>query len=145
MTPRDSAGGPSSTHQDNAGSRPRTRVSALQRRIVSAAQGRFEGSSTPIFLRRLRALDFVNSIVLFGASLLLSVLPFVILLSSLANHRIDTNLSRHIGLNSQGACIVSHLFRSPPAFAVGALGQEVLVRSPSQYFVLERRAGTPTV
>jgi len=43
------------------------------------------------------------------------VLPFVILLSSLANHRVDAELSRHIGLNQQGALIVSGLFRSSPA------------------------------
>ena len=47
----------------------------------------------------------------FGAALLISVLPFVILLSFLANHRIDTDLSRHTGLNRQGAVIVSQLFR----------------------------------
>jgi membrane protein len=73
------------------------------------------GSAAQDFLSRLGALDFANSIVLFGASLLLSVLPFIILLSSLANHRIDADLSRHIGLDSQGARIVSQLFRSSPA------------------------------
>jgi hypothetical protein len=52
---------------------------------------------------------------LFGAALLICVLPFVIVLSSLPNHRIDTDLSRHIGLNRQGAMIVSQLFRSSPA------------------------------
>jgi membrane protein len=88
---------------------------AMQRRFVKAAHGRFEGSASQDFLRRLGALDFVNSVVLFGASLLLSVLPFIILLSSLANHRIDTDLSRHIGLNHEGARIVSQLFRSSPA------------------------------
>jgi membrane protein len=115
MTPPDGAGDPSSAHHDHVGVRPRARVSALQRRFTSAVRGRFEGASARIFLRRLRALDFVNSIVLFGASLLLSVLPFTILLSSLANRRIDADLSRHIGLNAQGARIVSQLFRSSPA------------------------------
>jgi hypothetical protein len=37
------------------------------------------------------------------------------LLSSLADHRIDTDLSRHIGLNRRGAVIVSQLSRSSPA------------------------------
>ena len=82
---------------------------------------RFEGSAALIFLRRLGALDFVNSIVLFGASLLLSVLPFIILLSSLANHRIDTDLSRRIGLNAQGARIVSQPFRSSPAHSAAPI------------------------
>ena len=121
MTPPDRAGNPSSAHQDDGGSRPRARVSALQRRFASAARGRFEGPSARIFLRRLRAIDFINSIVLFGASLLLSVLPFTILLSSLANRRIDTDLSRHIGLNTQGARIVSQLFRSSPAHSAAPI------------------------
>jgi membrane protein len=93
----------------------RARVRAARRRLVNAARARFEGSAAQAFLGRLGALDFVNSIVLFGASLLLSVLPFIILLSSLANHRVDTDLSRHIGLNSAGARIVGQLFRSSPA------------------------------
>jgi len=38
----------------------------------------------------------------------------VILLSSLANQRIDDDLSRHIGLDSKGSHIVEGLFRSSP-------------------------------
>jgi membrane protein len=89
--------------------------------LVTAARGRFEGSAAQDFLRRLGALDFGNSIVLFGSSLLLSVLPFIILLSSLANHRIDTDLSRHIGLNREGARIISQLFRSSPAHSAAPI------------------------
>jgi len=87
-------------------------LSSAWQRLVTAMQGRFRGSAAQAFLRRLGALDFANSIVLFGASLLLSVLPFIILLSSLANRRIDTDLSRHLGLNHQGARMVSQLFRA---------------------------------
>lgn len=97
------------------------RVSAARRRTVSAARDPLEGSAAQVFLRRLGALDFANSIVLFGASLLLSVLPFIILLSSLANRRIDTDLRRHIGLNNQGARIVSQLFRSSLAHAAAPI------------------------
>lgn len=117
MTRLDSAGDPSPAHQDTDGPSRFSvlaRAGAAQRRWVSAARDRFEGSAAQDFLRRLGALDFVNSIVLFGASLLLSVLPFIILLSSLANHRIDGDLSQRLGLNSQGARIVSRLFRSAP-------------------------------
>src|SRR5215469_14660001 len=92
--------------------RPRARA------LAGAARGRFDGSPVQVFLRQLGALDVVNTSVLFGAALLMSVLPFVILLSSLANHRIDTDLSRHIGLDRQGALIVSQLFRSSPAHSV---------------------------
>jgi membrane protein len=38
-------------------------------------------------------------------------------LSSLANHRIEDDLSRHIGLDSQGARIVEGLFRHAPTHA----------------------------
>jgi membrane protein len=124
MTPPDSADDAPSPRQDKDGSfriPVRARVSAAQRCFVSAARGRFEGSAAQIFLRRLGALDFTDSIVLFGASLLLSVLPFIILLSSLANHRIDTDLSRHIGLNRRGALIVSQLFRSSPTHSAAPI------------------------
>jgi membrane protein len=91
------------------------------RALAGAARGRFDGSYAQMFFRRLGALDFVNTSILFGAALLTSVLPFVILLSSLANHRIDTDLSRHIGLNRQGALIVSQLFTSPSDHSAAAI------------------------
>jgi len=46
------------------------------------------------------------------------VLPLVIILSSLANERIDDDISRHIGLNGQGAHIVRQLFRGSPTHPV---------------------------
>lgn len=57
----------------------------------------------------------------FSAQLLLTALPFIIIISSLANHRIDSDLSRHIGLNRHGAAIVHTLFRSSPSPAVLAI------------------------
>lgn len=95
--------------------RPRVRA------LAGAAKGRFDGSPVQVFFRRLGALDFVNTSILFGAALLVSVLPFIILLSSFANHRIDNDLSRHIGLNQQGALIVSELFRTSAAHPVTEL------------------------
>ena len=56
--------------------------------------------------------------MLFGATLLLSTLPLVLLVSSLANERIDDDISRHIGLDSQGAGIVRGLFRTSPTHPV---------------------------
>jgi membrane protein len=104
-----------------------SRAGAAEHRFVSTARGRFEGSAAQVFFRRLGTLDFVNSIIMFGASLLLSVLPFIILLSSLANHRIDTDLSWHIGLNNQGARIVSQLFRSSPAHSVAPVATALIL------------------
>jgi membrane protein len=76
---------------------------------------------------RLKVVDFVNSVVLLGATLLLSVLPLVILLSSLANERIDDDLSRHIGLNHPAAHIIEHLFRKAPTHAAGPIILGILI------------------
>jgi membrane protein len=84
----------------------------------SAARARYENSWIRDVVTQLRALDFVDWTLIFAAELLWSALPFIILLSSLANHRIDDDLSRHIGLNSQGAEIVKGLFRNSPSHSV---------------------------
>lgn len=65
--------------------------------------------------------DFVNSIILFGAALLLSVLPLIILLGAVANEKIDDDVSRHIGLDRRGAHIIEHLFRHSPTHAAGPI------------------------
>jgi membrane protein len=91
------------------------------RRRLAAAQRRFEGSWPEAFIKQLKALDAFGWTTIFGAELLWSVLPLLILLSSLANDRIDDDLSRHIGLNSQGAHILRGLFRNSPAHDVVAI------------------------
>ena len=53
------------------------------KRTANACRSRYEGSAVQEFFSHLRALDFGNQIILFGAALLLSVLPIVILLSAL--------------------------------------------------------------
>lgn len=85
---------------------------------VTAARAWYSGSWADEIVTQLKALDFLNWTLVFGAELLWSALPFIILLSSLADERIDDDLSRHIGLNSQGAHIVRALFRNRPAHAV---------------------------
>jgi hypothetical protein len=85
------------------------------RQRVVAVRARYEASWPGEVTRQLKALDFVNWITIFGASLLWSALPLIILLSSLANTKVDDDLSRHIGLNSHGAHILETLFRGTPA------------------------------
>ena len=82
---------------------------------------RFEGSWLQDLVARLKRVDFGSSIVLFGAALLLSMLPLIILLSSIANERIDDDLSLHIGLNSRGAHIIQGLFRKSPTHSDGPI------------------------
>jgi membrane protein len=53
--------------------------------------------------------------MLFGGGLLISVLPFLILLSAFASTRIDDELSMRLGLDRRAAEIMTHLFTSAPA------------------------------
>lgn len=87
-------------------------------RYVAAARSRYEGSWVQDVGVQLKDLHFFDWTLIFAAELLWSALPFIIVLSSLANHRVDGDLSRHIGLDSRGAHIVSTLFRGTPAHAV---------------------------
>jgi membrane protein len=63
-------------------------------------------------IRRLSEIDFVNEAMLFGAGLLISVIPFLILLSAFASERIDDDIALHLGLDHHAAKIVSHLFNN---------------------------------
>jgi membrane protein len=95
----------------------RDRIADRARQWLAAVGRRFEGSWLQDLNRRLNAIDFANAIVMFGASLLLSALPLIILLSSAANERVDDDLSRHMGLSVRGARIMEELFRKTPSHA----------------------------
>jgi membrane protein len=82
---------------------------------VEVARARYQGSWVQDIVTRLKALDFAELTTVFAAELLWSALPFIILLSSLANERIDDDVSRHIGLDHQGARIVTSVFRGSPS------------------------------
>jgi len=85
------------------------------RKVPSAARNWFEGSLAQSFVRQLKELDFASQAMLFGAGLLVSVLPLVIVLSAFASQRIDDDISLRMGLDRQAAGIVDHLFTSAPA------------------------------
>jgi membrane protein len=84
-------------------------------RVGSALRDRYEGSLAQDLMKALRAAEFGNRIILFGAAMLLSVLPMIILLSALASSRVDDDISQHLGLSNQGSRIVSGLFRTSSA------------------------------
>src|ERR1700756_2949576 len=88
------------------------------RHLFDALRARYEHSWVRDMVVQLRAVDFLNWTTMFGAELLWSALPFIILLSSLADERIDDDLSRHIGLDNHAAHIVRSLFRNSPSHAV---------------------------
>lgn len=84
-------------------------------RYGALARDRYEGSLAQSFLQRLKALDFANEAMLFGAGLLFSLLPFVILLSAFASQRVDDDIALRLGLNTRAAGIMDRLFTSAPA------------------------------
>jgi membrane protein len=84
------------------------------RRGLAAAHGRYEGSWIQAVVTQLKVLDAGKWTTVFGAELLWSMLPLLILLSSLANAEIDGELSRHIGVSGEGAQIVRSLLRNSP-------------------------------
>lgn len=96
----------------------KTAPRATARVQLAGARRRYEGSWAEDVVTRLRALDLGEWTLLFGAELLWSVLPLIILLSSLATERIDDDLSRHIGASGQGVRVIRELFRNSPTFLV---------------------------
>jgi membrane protein len=74
----------------------------------------FEGSLAQRFVMELKALDFSSQIMLFGAGMLLSLLPFLILLSAFASRRVDEDIALYLGLDRPAAEIVTHLLTSSP-------------------------------
>lgn len=57
-------------------------------------------------------MDFADRIIIFGSCLLLSVLPLIIVLSALASHRVEDDITRHLGLSAQGDQVVESLFKA---------------------------------
>lgn len=102
-----------------SGAAPGLRERATDR--AAAIRARYRASWFAEIEHELKALDFVNWITVFGASLLWSVVPLIILLSSFANEKVDDDLSRHIGLDSSAAQIVRTLFRATPAHGAEAI------------------------
>ncbi len=91
-------------------------------RFVEAGRDRYRGSVAQDLVQGLHAVDFGDRIIIFGAAMLLSVLPLIILLSAFANRRVDDNIADHLGLNRQGERIVEGLFKATNvSFSFGVL------------------------
>jgi len=98
------------------GAQPETpRSLPARHKLLASARDRFEGSLAQSFLTRLKGLDFADQAILFGAGLLVSLLPFVILLSAFASQRVDDDISLRLGLDRQASGIMDHLFTAAPA------------------------------
>jgi membrane protein len=96
-------------------------------RGADAIRARYSHSWVEELVAHLNAVEFFDRTVVIGAELLWSALPFIVLLSSLADERIDDDISRHIGLNSHGAHIVRTLFRNHPAHAFVPIATALLI------------------
>jgi membrane protein len=96
-------------------------VTVAPRGLAGRFQRRYAGSLLQAIVDLLRELGFVNSITLFGAAFLLSALPFIILMSSFANRRVEDDLSRHLGLNAQASRIVEQLFSHSASRSTSAI------------------------
>ena len=84
-------------------------------KAVTAARDRYAGSLAQGFVTQLKAIDFTDQVMLFGAGLLVSLLPFLILLSAFASHRLGDDIALRLGLNQRASGIVAHLLTSAPA------------------------------
>jgi membrane protein len=93
------------------GSAAARRIKPRYRRLLETGRSRYEGSFAQDLIRGLGAVDFGDRIINFGASLLLSVLPLIIVLSAYASHRIQDDITEHLGLSTEGDRIVEGLFK----------------------------------
>jgi len=106
-----------------ARSRPVTRLPSSEQAKPRWLRDRYEGSAVQDFVKTLSKVDFGTEIILFGSAILLSVVPIIILLSSLASTRIDDDVARNMGLDRRGSQYVARLFTSPHS----ATGIEIVI------------------
>lgn len=101
------------------------------RRAAEWSKEKYAGSMAENLWRRLDAMEVVNQGMLFAATLLLCMFPFLIVASALAGRPLARTLARYTGLNSQAAADVDHLFASSATTASAVVGTASMV-----FFVL---------
>jgi membrane protein len=90
------------------------------RRAAVWGKTKYAGSWAQDLCRRLAALDVINQGMVFAATLLLCLFPFLIVVSALAGRSMAATLARFTGLTGQAAADVGHLF-APTAATTGAV------------------------
>jgi membrane protein len=93
----------------------RSERSPAGRKPLAAVRARYEGSLPQRFFRELGAIEFFDQTMLFGANLLISLIPLLILVSAFARQSVDDDLALRLGLDHRASAIVSNLFHSSPA------------------------------
>jgi membrane protein len=89
------------------------RTQPWHKTLADTARARYDGSFPKQLVTGLNDVNFGDRIIIFGSSMLLSVLPLFVVLSAFANYRVDDNIAQHLGLSSGGARVVEELFRAP--------------------------------
>jgi membrane protein len=102
-----------------AGDRPGIR---RVRRVTEWGKEKYAGSLPEYLWGRLDSMDFINQGMLFAATLLLCLFPFLIVANALAGRSAVAGLARHLGLNKQAAADVGHLFISSAATSAAVTG-----------------------
>jgi membrane protein len=97
------------------------------RRAAQRAKKNYAGWRAEDVWRRLDAMDVINRGMVFAATLLLCLFPFLIVASALADRPAVQSLTRYTGLNAQAAADIGHLFASPAATASAATGTASMV------------------
>jgi membrane protein len=90
------------------------------RRAAVWGKTKYAGSWAEDLCRRLAALDVINQGMVFAATLLLCLFPFLIVVSALAGRSMADTLARFTGLTGQAAADIGHLF-APTAATTGAV------------------------
>lgn len=90
-------------------------------RLVTDVRRHYAGSAAESFVERLKAVSFGTTITLLGSMALFSALPFMVLMDSFANRRIEDDLAHHMGLNDQAARIVDGLFNNASFHSISAI------------------------
>jgi membrane protein len=85
-------------------------VTPRSKQVIETWRARYEGSFAHDFVKGLDRVDFGDRILIFGACLLLSVLPLIIVLSAYASHHVDDDIATHLGLSARGDRVVEGLF-----------------------------------
>jgi membrane protein len=91
------------------------------------AQEHLAGSAAGTLWGRLSALDFINQAMVFAATLLLMLFPFLIVPSMATGHDFAASLSKRMGLNHQASDAVATLFRGGSSHTVQAFGWIFLI------------------
>ena len=96
------------------------------RRAAQWGKKAYAGSLAADVWRRLDAMDVINRGMVFAATLLLCLFPFLIVVNALARPAAQS-LTRYTGVNSQAAADIGHLFASPAATTSAVAGTASMV------------------